>query len=354
MRAWTVPRLGEPSEVLVLDEIDDPEPGPGQVLVRVAAAAANFADILYARGEYQERPPLPFVPGLEVAGEVVAAGPDAPFAPGDRVLGAPTLPEGGFAELTLLDADRVFAWPGGMTAAQAAAFHVSYQTGWCALHHRTTLGAGETLLVHSAAGGVGAAAVQLGKAAGARVIAVVGAADKIDVARRLGADDVLGPDDDLVTTVRALTDGRGVDVVYDPVGGDVFDASRRVVAWEGRLLVIGFAGGRIADAPTNHALVKNYGVLGVHWSAYRQRAPELIASWHRELLALWERGAIDPLVGGEYPFEELPAALAALAARTTTGRVVLRGSISAEVHAWEEDAGTWVRGQRRGDERRGG
>jgi NADPH2:quinone reductase len=328
MRAWTVPRLGEPDEVLTLADVPDPEPGEGQVLVRVAAAAANFADILYVRGEYQERPPLPFVPGLEAAGEVVAAGPGAPFAPGDQVLGAPTLPVGGFGELTLLDADRVFAWPAGMTAAQAAGFHVSYQTGWCALHHRTTLDAGETLLVHSAAGGVGAAAVQLGKAAGARVIAVVGAAEKIPVARQLGADEVLGPDDDLVPAVRALTDGRGVDVVYDPVGGDVFDASRRVVAFEGRLLVIGFAGGRIADAPTNHALVKNYGVIGVHWSAYRQRAPELIAAWHHELLALWERGAVDPLVGGEYAFEELPAAFAALAARSTTGRVVLVSSRS--------------------------
>lgn len=239
-------------------------------------------------------------------------------------MGAPVLPHGGFAERAVLA--QTFPWPAGMPAAQAAGLFVSYQTGWCALHHRTTLGAGETLLVHAAAGGVGAAAVQLGKAAGARVIATVGSTDKLETARWLGADHVLGPDDDLIAEVKALTDGRGADVVYDPVGGDTFDASRRVVAWEGRILVIGFAGGRIADAPTNHALVKNYGVLGVHWAAYRQRAPELVRAWQGEIERLWSAGSITPLVGREYAFDELPDALDALAARTTTGRVVITRS----------------------------
>ena len=313
VRAWTVPSLGEPREVLEQTEVPASSPGPGQVLVQVEAAACNFADVLYCRGEYQERPDLPFTPGLEVAGTVVGTG--------ERVFGAPVLPHGGFAEQAVLE--QTFPWPEGMSAAQAAGFFVAYQTGWCALHHRGTLAAGDTLLVHAAAGGVGAAAVQLGRAAGARVIATVGSPDKVDVARRLGADEVLLTDDTLVTAVRELTDGRGVDVVYDPVGGDVFDASRRVVAWEGRILVIGFAGGRIADAPTNHALVKNYAVVGVHWSAYRRRRPDLIEAWQRELEALWARRAIDPLVGAEYAFDDLPDALDALAARTTTGRVVL-------------------------------
>ncbi|CAA9258785.1 MAG: NADPH:quinone reductase, partial [uncultured Actinomycetospora sp.] len=174
-----------------------------------------------------------------------------------------------------------------------------------------------------AAGGVCAAAVQLGTAAGARVIAVEGDEDKAAVARTLGADEVLVAPDDVVAAVRELTDGRGADVVYDPVGGDSFDAARRAVAWEGRLLVIGFAGGRIADAPTNHALVKNYSVIGVHWAAYRQRSPELVVAWQRELEALWARRAIDPLVGAEYAFDDLPVALTELAARRTTGRVVL-------------------------------
>lgn len=329
MRAWTVERTGPVEEVLQLVEHPDPQPGAVQLVVRVEAAACNFADILYVRGEYQERPALPFTPGLELAGTVEAAGDGAPFAIGDRVFGAPTLPHGGFAELAVLDGVAAYPVPEGMSGAQASGFFVAYQTGWCALHHRTTLRAGETLLVHAAAGGVGAAAVQLGAAAGARVIATVGSADKAEVARRLGAHEVVVLERDtpvadvLVPAVKELTGGRGADVVYDPVGGDTFDASRRVTAWEGRILVIGFAGGRIADAPTNHALVKNYDVVGVHWAAYRTRSPELVQAWQRELERLWAQRLIDPLVGAEYRLDDLPTALADLGARTTTGRVVV-------------------------------
>lgn len=313
MRAWTVPRYGEPRDVLELRDVAAPTPDEGQVLVDVEAAACNFADVLHCRGEYQERPPLPFTPGLELAGSVVGTG--------ERVVGAPVLPHGAFADQAVVA--QTFPWPAGMTAAAAAGLFVAYQTGWCALHHRTSVAPGETLLVHAAAGGVGAAAVQLGTAAGLRVIATVGSADKIETARQLGADHVLGPDADLVGEVKALTDGRGADVVYDPVGGDTFDASRRAVAWEGRILVIGFAGGRIADAPTNHALVKNYSVIGVHWAAYRTRAPELIRTWQGEIERLLAAAKITPLVGHEYRFDELPDALEALAARATTGRVVI-------------------------------
>ncbi|MCD2187526.1 NADPH:quinone oxidoreductase family protein [Actinomycetospora soli] len=314
MRGWTVEAFGEPRSVLSLRP-DLPMPS-GRRVVRVEASSVNFADILYCRGTYQERPPLPFTPGLEVAGVDVETG--------ERVFGPAAMPHGGYAEYAALS--WAYPWPEGMSAGQASGFWVAYQTGWCALHHRTTLSAGETLLVHAAAGGVGAAAVQLGKAAGARVIATVGSAEKAGIARGLGADEVLVLDADaaaLIPAVKELTDGRGVDVVYDPVGGDTFDASRRVVAWEGRILVIGFAGGRIADAPTNHALVKNYDVVGVHWAAYQKRSPELIDAWQRELEALWARRAIDPLVGAEYTLEQLPEALDAIAARTTTGRVVV-------------------------------
>ncbi|NMO92815.1 NADPH:quinone oxidoreductase family protein [Actinomycetospora sp. TBRC 11914] len=317
MRGWTVPRFGEPRDVLELTELPEPVAGDGRRVVRVEAASVNFADILYCRGTYQEKPPLPFTPGLEVAGTDVLTG--------ERVFGPAVVPHGGYAEQAVVGTS--YPWPDGMTPAQASGFFVAYQTGWCALHHRTSLRSGETLLVHAAAGGVGAAAVQLGLAAGARVIATVGSADKAAVARRLGAHEVIvldGPVADvLVPAVKELTDGRGADVVYDPVGGDTFDASRRVTAWEGRLLVIGFAGGRIADAPTNHALVKNYDVVGVHWAAYRQRAPELVEAWQRELEALWARRLIDPLVGAEYALADLPDALDAIAARTTTGRVVV-------------------------------
>jgi NADPH:quinone reductase len=317
VRGWTVPRFGEPREVLELTDLPDPVAGDGQRVVRVEAASVNFADVLYCRGTYQDKPPLPFTPGLEVAGVDVATG--------DRVFGPVVMPHGGYAEQAVLGSWH--PWPEGMTAAQASGFFVAYQTGWCALHHRTALRPGETLLVHAAAGGVGAAAVQLGLAAGARVIATVGSADKAEVARRLGAHEVIVLDSGavaLIPAVKELTGGRGADVVYDPVGGDTFDASRRVTAWEGRILVIGFAGGRIAEAPTNHALVKNYDVVGVHWAAYRTRAPELVTAWQRELEALWERRLIDPLVGAEYALVELPDALDAIAGRTTTGRVVVR------------------------------
>jgi NADPH2:quinone reductase len=261
---------------------------------------------------------------MEIAGEVGAAGPGAAAAVGDRVLGTPPMGRGGYAELAVLDADSTLPWPDGMTPGQAAGMFVTYQTGYCALHHRAALAPGETLLVHAAAGGVGTAAVQLGKAAGARVIGTAGGPDKCAVVRGLGVDEVIDyRSEDIVTRVKELTDGRGADVIYDPVGGDVFDASRRAAAFEGRILVIGFAGGRIADAPTNHALVKNYSVVGVHWALYRKKQPELIRQWQEALSQLWADGGIDPLVGAEYPLAEAKAALAALGSRGTTGKVVL-------------------------------
>jgi NADPH2:quinone reductase len=187
---------------------------------------------------------------------------------------------GGYAELTVLDADATLPWPDGMSAGQAAGMFVTYQTGICALEHRARLQAGETLLVYAAAGGVGSAAVQLGKALGARVIGTAGGPEKCAVARELGADEIVDyATEDLVARVKELTDGRGADVVYDPIGGDVFDASRRLVAFEGRILVIGFVAGRFAEAPTNHVLIKNYAVVGVHWARYRRVAPEWIARW---------------------------------------------------------------------------
>ncbi len=324
MKGWQVHELGEPDDVLIFGELPDPEPGPGQVLVRVAAVACNFPDILVCQGRYQEKPPLPFTPGIEIAGEVVAAGEGAAAAVGDRVLGTPPMGRGGYAELAVLDAESTLPWPDGMTAGQAAGMFVTYQTGYCALHHRAALQPGETLLVHAAAGGVGTAAVQLGQAAGARVIGTAGGPDKCAVVRDLGVDDVIDyRSEDIVARVKELTGGRGADVIYDPVGGDVFDASRRAVAFEGRILVIGFAGGRIAEAPTNHALVKNYSVVGVHWGLYRKKRPDLIPQWQQALGALWAERKIDPLVGAEYPLVDAKAALAALGSRGTTGKVVL-------------------------------
>jgi NADPH2:quinone reductase len=211
-----------------------------------------------------------------------------------------------------------------MSAGQAAGMFVTYQTGICALEHRGRLQPGETLLVHAAAGGVGSAAVQLGKALGARVIGTAGGPEKCAVASAMGADEVIDyTADDLIARVKELTDGRGADVVYDPVGGDLFDASRRVVAFEGRILVIGFVAGRFAEAPTNHVLIKNYAVVGVHWARYRTVAPEWIPRWQGRLNDLWTAGKINPLVGLELPLREAPEALDRLASRGTTGKVVL-------------------------------
>ena len=324
MFGWQVHELGDPADALVWGEIPDPEPGPGQVLVRVHAVACNFPDILLCQGRYQEKPEPPFTPGMEIAGEVVAAGAGAVARVGDRVLGMPPMGEGGYAELAVLDAAATLPWPDGMSAGQAAGMFVAYQTGICALEHRAKLQAGETLLVHAAAGGVGSAAVQLGKALGARVIGTAGGADKCAVARQMGADDVVDyATEDLVTRVKELTDGRGADVIYDPIGGDVFDASRKLVAFEGRILVIGFVSGRFADAPTNHVLIKNYAVVGVHWAFYRRVAPEWIPRWQGRLNDLWAEGKIAPLVGVELPLAEAPEALRRLGSRGTTGKVVL-------------------------------
>jgi len=324
MWGWQVHELGDPADALVWGEIPDPEPGPGQVLVRVHAVACNFPDILLCQGRYQEKPEPPFTPGMEIAGEVVAAGEGAVARVGDRVLGMPPMGSGGYAELAVLDVDATLPWPDGMSAGQAAGMFVTYQTGICALEHRAKLQAGETLLVHAAAGGVGSAAVQLGKALGARVIGTAGGADKCAVARAMGADEVVDyATEDLVTRVKELTDGRGADVVYDPIGGDVFDASRRLVAFEGRILVIGFVAGRFAEAPTNHVLIKNYAVVGVHWAYYRRVAPEWIPRWQGRLNDLWAERKIAPLVGAELPLREAPEALRRLGSRGTTGKVVL-------------------------------
>ncbi|MEU4480959.1 NADPH:quinone oxidoreductase family protein [Micromonospora sp. NPDC023966] len=324
MKAWRVAALGEPLDVLRLVEVTDPEPGPGQLVVKVLACPANFPDVLMCRGEYQVRPELPFTPGVELCGEVVGlgAGVDG-FALGDRVLGGATLPYGGFGEYALLDAATTFPAPAALDDAEAAALYIGYQTGWFGLHRRAGLRAGETLLVHAAAGGVGSAAVQLGKAAGARVIGVVGGPEKAAVARALGADVVVDRrDEDFVEVVRAETGGRGADVVYDPVGGETYQRSTKCVAFEGRILVVGFAGGRIQSAALNHALVKNYSIVGLHWGLYHRHDPAAVAECHRALTALAAQGAVRPLVSERLPLDEVAAGVQRLADGSTVGRVV--------------------------------
>jgi NADPH2:quinone reductase len=317
MRAWRVHSLGDPAEVMTLDEVDQPTPGDGQVLVKILAAGLNFPDVLMAQGTYQERPPLPFTPGFELCGEVVGTG--------QRVLGSPSGGPGAFAEYALMDAAAAWPVPDDMSDEQAAALYLTYQTGYVGLHRRAALRAGEWLLVHAGAGGVGTAAIQLGKAAGAKVIATAGGPRKTEVCRQLGADHVIDyTAEDFVPIVKEVTGGHGADVVYDPVGGDVFDASRRCIAFEGRLVVVGFTSGRIPSAPANHVLVKNYSVVGLHWGLYRKHDPAAIGIVHEELCRLFADGAIEPLVGQVLPLDAAPQAMAAIADRSTVGKVVLK------------------------------
>jgi len=324
MKAWRIHELGEPKAVLELEEVEVPEPGPRQLVVRVRGVAANFPDVLMCRGLYQVRPELPFTPGVELCGEVVAVGAEVTtVAIGDRVLGAAVLPHGGFAELALMDEATTFAAPDVLDDAQAASLYIGYQTGWFALHRRAQLRAGETLLVHAAAGGVGSAAVQLGKAAGARVIGVVGGADKAEFARDLGADVVVDRHrEDFVEVVKAETKGRGADVIYDPVGGDTYQRSTKCVAFEGRILVIGFAGGDIQTAALNHALIKNYSIVGLHWGLYNRLDRPAVLACHEELTSLAEQGLVKPMVSERLSLADARDALQRLADGVTVGRVV--------------------------------
>jgi len=324
VKAWQVIRHGAPADVLELAEVPRPTPGPGELLVRVRAAAANFPDVLMCEGTYQVRPPLPFTPGVELCGEVVDKHPDVTGTQiGDRVIGAAALPSGGFAEYALMVAGRSYPAPPELDDAEAAPFLVTYQTGWFGLHRKARLQPGETLLVHAAAGGVGSGAVQLGKAAGARVIGVVGGPDKAALAKELGADIVIDRhQQDFVAVVKEVTDGKGADVVYDPVGGNSFYKSTKCIAFEGRIIVVGFASGDIPQAALNHALVKNYDILGLHWSLYEQRAPELVRACQLELEKLVSARRIRTLITQRLSLTEVPSALARLAAGNTTGRMV--------------------------------
>jgi NADPH2:quinone reductase len=324
MRAWQIHQLGEPRDALRLAEVPDPEPAPGQVLVRVLGAAANFPDVLMCQGSYQVRPPLPFTPGIELCGEIVAVGSGVTgVAVGDRVIGAPVLPSGAYAELALMNAEAILPAPEGLDDAEAAAFFITYQTGWFGLHRRARLAAGETLLVQAAAGGVGSGAIQLGKAAGARVIGVVGGERKAEVARALGADVVVDRlSQDFVQVVKEVTNGRGADVVYDSVGGEAYARSTKCIAFEGRILVVGFASGQIPSAALNHALIKNYSIVGLHWGLYQTKEPQAIGECHRQLTKLVADGAIRPLVSERLGLDEVPDALDKLAHGDTVGRIV--------------------------------
>lgn len=319
MRAWIVKELAGIS-ALTQQDIPDPGIADGQLLVRVEAAAINFSDLLMLKGAYQVRPPLPFVPGQEVAGSVVAAAPGTRFKVGDRVASKVTW--GAFADLAVVHDDMAIGLPDEMDWAEAAAFPVVYPTAHIALHDRGALRAGETVLVHSAAGGVGLAALQLAKAAGARVIATAGGAAKLALCRENGADvaiDYAG--ENWQDAVLGATEGRGADVIFDPVGGDIADRSLKCLAWRGRLLIVGFASGRIPQIPANRLLLRNASAVGVYWSHDKDAA--LIEQVVADLVSLVRAGRLKLHVTHRYGFGDLPKALSDLAERRTSGKLVL-------------------------------
>lgn len=322
MKAWQVTEWCEP-EGMHFNEIGVPQPKPGQILVRVRAAALNFFDILQVQGKYQVKPPFPFTPGAEVAGEVEAVGEGVTqFAKGQRVLAM--VNTGGFAEYAITEPHRTFAVPAGMDFPAAAAYPVVYQTSYFALVTRGQLAEGEWLLVHAGGSGVGMSAIQIGKALGAHVIATAGSEEKLEFALREGADYVLNYGDGTwVDSVKKITRGRGVDVIYDPVGGDIFDLSSKCIASEGRHLVIGFASGRIPSLAANRALLKNMSLMGVFWGGYVHEHPGYVAECQAALDQLFLDGKIHPRVAKTYALSDLPQALRDMANRKVIGKTVV-------------------------------
>lgn len=321
MQAWQVNDWCQP-EGMAWVELPLPEPGPGEVRVKVAAAALNFLDTLMIQGKYQLRPPLPFTPGAEISGTVTAVGEGCALQEGDRVCGL--IDYGGFAEQAIARASDLIKIPPDVDLVEAAVLPVVYPTAYCALRLRGKLRAGETVLVHAGAGGMGIACIQLAKHWGARVIATAGGAEKTAICLQQGADEAIDYHaHDLVTEVRTLTDGRGADAIVDMVGGDIALQSLRCLAWEGRLLIVGFASGTIPQLPANRLLLKNASAMGVLWGGYREQDPATYANTFNDIFALYAKRAIRPAISRRYPLREAPQALRALAGRATWGKVVL-------------------------------
>jgi NADPH:quinone reductase len=322
MRAVMCQEWGGPDK-LVVQEVPSPAMRPGAVRLVVHAAGINFADLLLVSGQYQEKPPLPFTPGSEAAGIVTEVGEGVSnFKSGDRVV---ALTGGGaYAEEVVVDAPRVLPISAKMDFAAAAGFPVAYGTSHGALDWRARLQPGEWLLVHGAAGGVGLTAVEIGKAMGAKVIACASSAEKLAVAQQSGADHLIDYSrEDIREKVKEITGGRGANVIYDPVGGDVFDASLRCIAWGGRLIIIGFASGRIPQVPANIALVKNIDVIGFYWGSYQKHKPELVGQSFAQLFRWFEEGKLKPHISHQMDLKDVVAAMNLLGARKSTGKVVL-------------------------------
>ena len=312
-----------PPESLAIADVPPPVAGPGEIVLSTRAASLNFPDLLIIQNRYQIKPPLPFSPGSEAAGVVSAIGEGVDTVePGDRVMAFTTY--GAFAEQVKTEARRVFPIPPGMDDAVASAFLLTYGTSDHALRDRGALKRGETLLVLGAAGGVGIAAIEIGKAMGARVIACASSPEKLAVCRAHGADEIIDyAREDLRARIRDLTSGEGVDVVYDPVGGKYTEPALRSLAWRGRLLVVGFAAGEIPRIPLNLALLKGCAIVGVFWGDFARREPERLAESVGRLTRWFGEGRIRPHISATFPLERAAEALALLAARRVTGKIVL-------------------------------
>lgn len=310
-------------DALRFEDVPEPEPGPEQLRIRVRASGVNFADSLITRGEYQRQPQPPFIPGFEVAGEVVELGLGVKgFSLGDRVVAV--TPHGGHAEQVVVDVNRCVPMPSSMSWQDGAAFPVVFGTSHVALWHRARLRARETLVVHGAAGGVGLTAVAIGAQLGATVIATANGIEKLEVARKHGARYLIDTSrDDVRERIKEFTAGRGADVVYDPIGGDIFTASLRSIAFEGRILVIGFASRTVPQIPANHLLVKNVDVIGVNWPAYAELNPLVMTESLQALLEWYVCGAVRPHVSATYPLAQAVAAINHVTTRRSTGKVVI-------------------------------
>ena len=322
MKAVLCKQYGPP-ESLTIEELPSPKPGPGEVVVSVKAASVNFPDVLIIQNKYQFKPPLPFSPGSELAGVVKEIGPGVTgWKAGDRVIAFTTY--GAFAEEVKTEAARLLPLPAGMDFVHGAAFLLTYATSEHALRDRGALKAGESLLVLGAAGGVGLAAIEIGKALGARVIAAASSDAKLAVCRDHGADATINyASEDLRQRVQALTEGRGVDMVYDPVGGAYTEAAFRSLAWRGRLLVVGFAAGEIPKLPLNLALLKGAAAVGVFWGDFARREPAAFAESVRQLARWYGEGKLRPHVSQTLPLEKAAEALKLLASREAKGKIVL-------------------------------
>lgn len=326
MKAVVVNEFG-PVESATLGDLPDPAVGPDDVLVKVEAVSANFVDTLVITGKYQFLPERPFAPGKLPTGTVLRAGANVTaLKPGDRVLAMAE--HGGYAERVAVPASQCFQLPGSLSFIDAASMALVYDTSWFALRDRARLQSGETVLVLGATGGVGLASVQLAKAMGARVLAGVSNPEKFALARHAGADEMIDlakPElrESLRAQVYALTQGRGVDVILDPLGGDIFDAALRALAWKGRLVVIGFAAGRIPTIKANYLLLKNIEVSGLQVSDYRKKAPAQMAQCFAEIFALYEAGKLKPSPTKTYPLARFQDALRDILDRSVRGRIVL-------------------------------